>query len=206
MGILRYSARIGQCAVLGPGERAVIWVHGCCFSCPGCIGERYRSGPAKETDSREMASWFLAQGTGELTISGGEPMLQAEALSEMLEQIRKERECGVIVYTGFVYETLLEKAERDTALKSFLNGIDLLIDGPYIRELDENQPYRGSGNQRLLTLSPRYEEALESYYAAPSRQVEIRLSTERTILAGVPSREQAEIWNKIKELGDRHDD
>ena len=205
MSVLRYSARVHPCATLGPGNRAALWVHGCCFSCPGCIGENYRTGKFRETPPEEMADWYLSQRSDGLTISGGEPTLQAEALAETIRRIREKRDCGVIVYTGFVYEDLLKKNER--SVRDFLGEIDLLIDGPYIREQDFNQPYRGSANQRLLPLTDRYRRELETYYAAAqSRRIEIRMDEERTLMAGVPSREQALIWRNIKTLGDETND
>ena len=203
MNTLRYSARLERCAVLGPGNRAVLWVFGCCFSCKGCIGEKYKTGRSLETTPQEAAEWYLRQNADGLTISGGEPMLQAGALSQMLERIRAERDCGVIVYTGFVYENLLKKHDPD--INRFLGQIDLLIDGPYIQELDNNQPYRGSENQRFLLLTERYRKELETYYkAAHSRQIELHFSEQQTMMAGAPGREQADIWRKIKELGERN--
>ena len=200
--ILRYSTRLGNCAVLGPGQRAVLWVYGCCFSCPGCIGENYKTGKWTQTTPEEAAAWFLRQKADGLTISGGEPMLQAAALDEMLSRIRAERDCGVIVYTGFVYEKLLEMSLYDPDLKHFLHSIDLLIDGPYIRELDRNQPYRGSENQRIFPLTDRYVSDIESYYhSATERKIEIHLSEQFTLMAGVPGQDQARVWKKIKQLG-----
>lgn len=205
MSILRYSARVSQCGVLGPGMRCVLWVYGCCFSCEGCIGEGYKNGSFLETTAAETAQWYLEQQADGLTVSGGEPMLQAAALAEMVSRIRAVRDCGIIVYTGFTYETLLEKAEDDLGIHRFLGQIDLLIDGPYIRNLDWNQPYRGSENQRFLPLTPRYRAELDTYYRnAGARRTEIRLSEKRTLLVGVPSLEQAQVWSKIKELGVKH--
>ena len=130
-------------------------------------------------------------------------MLQADALSETVRLIREKRNCGVIVYTGFVYEELLK--QDSLSVRDFLSKIDLLIDGPYIRELDNNQPYRGSENQRLIPLTERYRRELETYYAAArSRRIEIRVEEERTLMAGVPGREQALIWRNIKALGDKN--
>lgn len=204
MSILKYSARIDGCKVLGPGNRAVLWVFGCCFSCKGCIGENYKTGTWLETTPEETAEWYLRQNADGLTISGGEPMLQAEALAETVQRIRAARECGVIVYTGFLYETLLKEGNPDVL--RFLKEIDLLIDGPYVRELDRNQPYRGSENQRFLLLTERYRGHMEDYYrGAKSRQIEFHLSNQRTLMAGIPGREQAEIWKKIKELGERNE-
>lgn len=203
MSVLRYGGRLESCAVLGPGNRAVLWVYGCCFSCEGCIGGRYKSGSFFETTAAEAAQWYLDSGACGLTISGGEPMLQAEALAKMVDRIRREKDCGVIVYTGFVYEELLEKAKREVAVGGFLRQIDLLIDGPYRRELDRNQPYRGSENQRLLPLTDRYLRELDSYYGqAEGRRVELHLSRTGSLLAGVPGREQAEIWENIKRIGE----
>lgn len=205
MSTLRYSARISRCGVLGPGMRSVLWVYGCCFSCEGCIGEGYKNGGFQEATAEEAAWWYLEQQADGLTISGGEPMLQAYALAEMVSRIRAVRDCGVIVYTGFTYEDLLERAKDDPGVRCLLGQIDLLIDGPYIQEQDWNQPYRGSENQRLLLLTPRYREELDTYYrSASARRTEIRLSEERTLLIGVPGREQTRAWAKIKELGAGH--
>ena len=42
---------------------------------------------------------------------------------------------------------------------------------------------------------------LETYYkAARSRQIELHFSEQQTMMAGVPGREQADIWRKIKSL------
>lgn len=198
---LRYGARIGGTSVLGPGRRAVIWVHGCCFSCEGCVAPGFREGAWEETSPEEMARWYLRQGAEGLTISGGEPMLQAEALADTVERIRRETDCGVIVYTGFVYEALLEKAREAAEIRRFLDQIDLLIDGPYVAALDDNRPYRGSANQRLLPLTERYRSDLDHYYAATGRSMEIHLTERGTLMVGVPGRDQAAIWNHIKQLG-----
>lgn len=205
MSTLRYSARVARCTVLGPGMRCILWVHGCCFSCNGCIGEGYKNGGYQETTAVEAAEWYLSQDASGLTISGGEPMLQAAALAEMIAQVRAVRDCGVIVYTGFTYEALLEKAAADRDIRRFLSQIDLLIDGPYIQELDQNQPYRGSENQRLIPLTPRYCVELETYYgSAAARRIEFRMSEKQTLMVGVPGREQVEIWRKIKKLGEEY--
>lgn len=201
MSPLRYGARIGATTVLGPGSRAVLWVYGCCFSCEGCIAPGFREGPWEESSPEEMAEWYLRQKADGLTISGGEPMLQAAALADMVEHIRLREDCGVIVYTGFVYEALLEKARDDEAIRRFLGQIDLLIDGPYVASLDNNQPYRGSANQRLIPLTERYRGDLESYYETGGRAMEIHLSDRGTLMVGVPGREEAEIWKNIKRLG-----
>lgn len=198
---IRYSAKVEQTRVLGPGKRAALWVQGCCFDCPGCIAPGFKEGSYTEAAPEELARWYLGLEAEGLTISGGEPMLQAGALARMVAAIRRVRDTGVIVYTGFVYETLLEKARQDAGIRQLLGQIDLLIDGPYIRERDHGEPYRGSANQRLLALTGRYRKELDTYYAGgQGRQIELQLSGRQTMLVGVPSRDQAEIWKNIKAL------
>ena len=202
---LQIMARVAECRVLGPGNRAVVWVHGCCFDCPGCIARWFREGDYESVSPTELAKWYLGTDADGLTISGGEPMLQAAGLAEMIREIRAERDCGVIVYSGFLYETLKQKAEEDTSVRAFLEEIDLLIDGPYIEAQNDNLPYRGSANQRLLPLTERYRDAIVSYYQGRNgREIEIRISDSHTLMIGVPGKEQAIIWNQIQKLGEKN--
>ena len=206
MDAIRYSARVGDCTVLGPGTRAVLWVHGCCFDCPGCIGHRYKEGEWLEATPSELADWYLGLACDGLTVSGGEPMLQAEALAEFVRLVREQRDCGVIVYSGFTHEQLEERAVDDEGVRSFLSAIDLLIDGRYVDELNDGRPYVGSSNQRIIALTDRYRDDVDAYYGqATARKMEIRLSETGTIMMGVPSREQAAIWQQVKRLGDGHE-
>lgn len=202
---LRIAAKVPDCRVLGPGNRAVIWVHGCCFDCPGCIARQFREGDYESVSPAALSQWYLGADADGLTISGGEPMLQAAGLAEMIRGIRDKRDCGVIVYSGFIYEALKQKAEEDPGIRAFLAEIDLLIDGPYIEAQNDNLPYRGSSNQRLLPLTARYRDAMESYYRGrSSREIEIRISDSHTLMIGVPGKEQAVIWNQIQRLGDKN--
>lgn len=202
MSVIVYAERIGSCRVLGPGNRAVIWVHGCPRNCPGCIAESFRKGEGRECSPEEMAEWILSQNAEGLTLSGGEPFLQAGPLAETLRLVREKRDLGVIVYTGYTLEELQAASEEDPGVKDLLGFTDLLIDGPYVREKDVNQPYVGSSNQRLLLLTGRYAGEMDYYTSAEGRKVEIRLSEERTLLVGVPGKEQREIWGRIYDAED----
>lgn len=139
--------------VLGPGTRYVLWVQGCKQKCPGCVAENaqdMKAGIPIKIDA--LAYEILLSKSEGITISGGEPFLQAEELTELLRKINKKREMGVIVYTGYKYEDLIKKHDAT----EFLSKIDILIDGPYIKELDDGKSLRGSSNQRILFLTDRY--------------------------------------------------
>ena len=206
MSIIQYCERIESTTLLGPGNRAVLWVFGCCFDCPGCIAKNFRTGEFICESVDEMASWILNTSCSDLTISGGEPFLQSGPLSKMIQTVRKHRNIGVIVYTGFEYEELMCRSEQSEEIRSFLKQIDVLIDGPYKEELDHNEPYRGSGNQRIIQLTDRYKDSIRDYYySSEGRKVEIKIQYEKTLMVGVPSKEQAQIWESIKRLSGESD-
>ena len=180
--------------LLGPFTRFVVWVHGCCFDCEGCLARNTRFGEYESLSPGELAGEIVKSGCEGVTISGGEPFLQAGELAEMLRIARAERDIGVIVYSGF---TLAELRERPDA-GSLLALCDILIDGRYVRELDDGRAYVGSSNQTIHYLTPRYERAGREYYSAEKRKCEIKFTEKQAVLIGVPSAGVLEMWQKIK--------
>lgn len=146
--------------VLGPGLRYVLWVQGCEQRCPGCVAESAQNmekGTPINIDALAMEI-TLSRADG-LTISGGEPFLQARELAKMLDIIASKKDMGVIVYTGYTYENL----KKNSDAKILLSKIDLLVDGPYIRHLDDGKSLRGSSNQRIISLTDRYKDYMSEY-------------------------------------------
>lgn len=201
-----YAKRVENTTVLGPFHRAVLWVHGCCFDCEGCLAENYRNGPFLSASPRELADWFLGTGVEHITISGGEPFLQAEALARMIAFIRESRDVGVMIYSGFTYEELLHRAGNDPGVKSLLAAADLLIDGRYDSSLDDGRPFVGSSNQRIIPLTDRYRPVIDGYFFSDGgRKIQLRLEKDQTLLIGVPSKDQRAMWEHLKELSDKNE-
>lgn len=200
-----YAERLSECTVLGPFTRAVIWVSGCCFDCDGCIAQNFRHREGKKTTIEEMKDWILRADKIEgITISGGEPFLQAQALAETISLVRKEKDLGVIVYSGFTYGQLVERAAEDSGTDALLKCTDILIDGPYRKELDDNRPYVGSSNQNILLLTDRYADSWEKYYLVKKgRDIQVILTEGKSFMAGVPGKEQEEFWRKLNGLYSR---
>lgn len=191
---LRISHIEKSTELLGPFCRFVIWVHGCCFSCKGCLAENTKHGTPTYIDINELSEEIVASGCEGITISGGEPFLQADKLSVLIEKIKSIRDIGVIIYSGFT----LEEIQKDPNKAMLLPYVDLLIDGQYIEELDVGQPYIGSTNQIIHYLSSRYLGAGRLYYAAKSRKAEIKITSKQAILIGVPSKKVLAVWNELK--------
>jgi anaerobic ribonucleoside-triphosphate reductase activating protein len=184
--------------VLGPYERSALWVHGCCFDCPGCIAKEMNQSIPQSIGCDVAAEVFASIESVEgITISGGEPFLQAYALNEMLEIIKAKRDYGVIVYTGFSYEELRESADEN--IIKFLKQIDILIDGQYKEEFDDGMPFRGSSNQRILELTDRYHSIVqEYYYESDKRNIEINIKEKNVYMVGVPSKYGLQTWRSFK--------
>ena len=170
--------------VLGPGKRYVVWVQGCDRKCVGCMSPetREKSG-GYLIDVGELAERVINSACDGLTISGGEPFLQAGELAEFIRLIRRKKDMGVIIYTGNTWEEL--KNSSDKRVQALLGECDLLIDGPYMEELHDGKNLRGSSNQRAIPLTKRYEkDALE--YGTKEAQFEFIVREDSIRMVGVP--------------------
>lgn len=168
---------------LGPYNRFGIWVQGCNRDCDGCVA-RMSHDPQYGTqiDTGALAWEIVLSDTEGITVSGGEPFLQAAALTELITKVKRRRDIGVIIYTGYLFEEL---SDVDGAA-DLLSLTDLLIDGPYIRELDDGLSLRGSSNQRVLPLTERYREHLDEY-GTTSRQTEVFVHHDNVNIVGIPN-------------------
>ena len=180
--------------LLGPYNRFIIWVHGCCFDCEGCVAVNTRFGAYKEILIEDLADEIIKSSCEGVTISGGEPFLQAQELLILLQKIKKVRDVGVIVYSGFT----LSEIKNDSSKSPLLNEIDILIDGRYEKNLDDGRAYVGSSNQVINYLTERYKNAGAKYYSESKRKAEIKFTSSQAILIGVPSREVLNLWKSLK--------
>lgn len=169
--------------VLGPYKRFIVWVQGCKRRCKGCIAKdswALDGGELVEVDA--IVQQILRQENIEgITISGGEPFLQQDALCELIRKVREHKNIGVIIYTGMKYSEI-----ENTALA---HSADLIIDGEYVEELNDNKSLRGSSNQNVLCLTERYKDIIPEYYGRSGRKIELILADGITKMIGIPSKE-----------------
>ncbi|MCL2672276.1 MAG: radical SAM protein [Clostridiales bacterium] len=134
---------------LGPGERVGIWLAGCPRSCENCISPELRESESGRQFTVDEVMGIIASIPNKpkrFTISGGEPFFQAEELSRLLCALSEIRD-DIIVFSGYTLEELV--AMRDPSVDMALAKCTVLIDGPYIQELNDGKGLRGSGNQRI---------------------------------------------------------
>ena len=192
--MLNVARKKTRCKVLGPGERIVVWFHGCSRHCPGCIAETMNESAEYETISpQQLADWVLttarsdSKGIEGITLSGGEPLLQpADELTEFLKQVRYHSDLSILCYTGSTYEDIAADEQR----RGVLQCVDVLIDGMYKQDEDAGQRWRGSGNQRFIFLTDRYKHQSDEWHAAKDRQIEIELDMNgKVLVSGVPPKD-----------------
>ena len=112
-----YIARIlYPVEVLGPGKRVGIWFAGCPRRCKGCSNpelwerdERYHTSLA--TVMHLIDSIAKAHKIDGFTLTGGDPMLQYDAVMMLLPYL-KAYSHDILVYTGYRYEELPENCRR----------------------------------------------------------------------------------------------
>ena len=171
---------------LGPGLRSVVWVQGCSLSCPGCIAPNWiPQRAARLVAPAELAAELLADtAVSGLTLSGGEPMLQAAPLAAMVRAARRRRDVTVVCYSGHTFRELRERPPAP-GVADLLEQVDVLIDGPYLAEANDGQGLRGSSNQVIHHLTGRLTASDDSF-VGQSRTAEIRVRDRSVLLVGVP--------------------
>ncbi len=177
---IRINRIIRQTRTEGFGMRYCIWVQGCSIRCSCCKNQHMWSFDSGEELEIE---WVIQDikvqaGIEGITILGGEPLDQKEAVAKILQSVQ-EMGLSTIIFTGYTYENLLD--ETDEILKRVLSYTDLLIDGPFRQEqIDFSRPWVSSENQRYLFLSSRYneEDLYDGYYR---NKYEVRIYPDGTI-------------------------
>lgn len=113
--------------------------------------------------TEEILAHVLADEFANVTFSGGDPMFQAEGFAELAEAIKRYSRKTIWCYTGFLFEDL----RKQSAPTRLLHQVDVLVDGPFIQALrDEDLLFRGSSNQRLIDV-PRSLECGETVLFVP---------------------------------------
>lgn len=136
--------------VLGPGKRLGIWLAGCNKRCPGCMSSELQTTEGCKNISVEEVKRMLTKVSEHIdgvTISGGEPFLQAKELRELVQYINQNITEDIIIFSGYKMEEL--KQMNSDFVNGILDSISVLIDGEYVDELNDGIGIRGSSNQHV---------------------------------------------------------
>lgn len=149
---MKIAGLVHDSIVDGPGLRFVVFTQGCERHCVGCHNPETwdKEGGSEMAVDEVIANMLGNPLTDGLTLSGGEPFLQA-ADCVKLAAAAHEHGLNVWIHTGFTFEELLIRAGSVSAVKELLVLTDVIVDGPFIAsERTLSLKWRGSKNQRLL--------------------------------------------------------
>lgn len=175
---------------LGPGNRVVIWLQGCSRHCSGCISPELQPFGGTDIDEHDLLCILqnaLANANCDgLTVSGGEPFEQPEALERLLRLARPYFK-DILVYTGYSIEAI-RAGECGMGGIRALGYVDVLIDGPYVDQLNTADcVLRGSENQKIHFLSPEHMDKYRDYLSC-GRVVESYLHDGKLYITGIMNR------------------
>ncbi|MDE6276570.1 MAG: anaerobic ribonucleoside-triphosphate reductase activating protein [Muribaculaceae bacterium] len=146
-------------SVDGPGLRTSIYLAGCAHRCPGCHNPSTWDFKAGRDNSVDELLEIIDRNGYNVTLSGGDPIYQAETLLPLVRAVRS-RGLSVWCYTGFSFEELLAQ-DAPNGARELLREMDVLVDGPFVESLrDTSLMFRGSSNQRIIDLPASLSEGL----------------------------------------------
>ena len=138
MNIVINSIQYNRSLVDGPGIRTVLFLQGCNVHCKGCHNQSaWDIKKGKTIEITELAELLIANCRNKkLTISGGEPLMQENAVLALIKQLK---DFDITLYTSYDYEEINPE---------IIQYLTYLKTGKYIQELRTSvMPYVGSSNQ-----------------------------------------------------------
>ena len=136
----------------GPGKRLLIFMQGCSLRCKGCVNRHlWEFGSGKDFSSDEILTMCKNNDVEGITLHGGEPLDQANALFESVSKVKKEG-FSIVLFTGYL------KRELNKTQIRIWDRADLVVSGRY-EESKRNiyQQFRGSTNQHIYKHGDRYK-------------------------------------------------
>ena len=127
----------------GPGIRSLLFLQGCNVRCNGCHNTvTWDISKGTPHDITDLAEDIRSKCRNKkLTITGGEPLLQKEALTELLKQLEDFDLC---LYTSYELEDVPD---------DIIKYLTYIKTGKYeIEKRCSTIPYCGSTNQKFINL------------------------------------------------------
>lgn len=155
---LRLSGIVSDSIVDGAGIRMTVFTQGCPHNCKGCHNPQTHDFKAgyDETVESVFEKFLKNPMLKGITLSGGEPFCQADALIELCELVKSKNK-DIWAYSGYTFEKLKNNITPNS--KKLLGLVDVLVDGKFVLELrDLTLTFRGSSNQRIIDVKKSLAE------------------------------------------------
>jgi anaerobic ribonucleoside-triphosphate reductase activating protein len=177
-----------QRGVLGATSyRGMLTMQGCTHAkCPGCTSRHTwdANGGYLVPVSRLMRWMRSLPRLDGLTLTGGEPTDQADALIALLKAFRPAfPDAEVVLYSALLWPRLQREFAGLVAL------CDVVVAGPFVANLPPT-PLAGSNNQTVHLLTPLAERLYAGWQSWPLHRVQVSQSgsQDSALVVGIPSR------------------
>ncbi|MEN3014949.1 MAG: 4Fe-4S single cluster domain-containing protein [bacterium] len=182
---------------LGPGIRAGLWTQGCSIKCKNCISQHtWYPLPKHKISIHTLSEIINSYPTDKLTISGGEPLDQAQQLIELLKLVKPTKK-DILLYTG--YNLREYKNKNPLIWEQLKNLVDVIIDGPFIWGLESELIWKGSENQKMYILNPKLKETYLEYKAkTKNKNLQLIYHEQELFLVGIPYQKDYYELTKLK--------
>ena len=173
-------------STLGPGKRLGLWLQGCDIQCAGCVSkDTWQRGLGQYLKVTDLAELVIQTVNTEqldgISITGGEPTLQGNALVELLRLVKID--CSpsfdVAIFTGLAERDLIE------SWPSLTREADVFICGPYVKELSNAGSLLASKNQTFYFPNGCTEEYRQSFEEV-NNQLQTSVANGDITFAGIP--------------------
>lgn len=150
---MRISRILAPVTALGPGRRVGLWVQGCDLACPGCAStDTWNPHAGLELDEAVVAdqilTHILAHKLTGLTVSGGEPFQQPDALAAVIGAVQEAApDTDVLAFTGYSASVARRRSPE------LIDRLDILIAGRYDQRRPTGGPLVASDNQEVTLLT-----------------------------------------------------
>lgn len=149
----------------GVGVRTSLFVSGCRRHCVGCFNKctwSFSYGFLFNYNVQEKVLSSLEPSYVDgLTVLGGDPMEpeNQEGIVGFLEEAKRRfHEKTIWMYTGYLYEDLVNGFMETEYTSRILKCVDVLVDGPFMESLkDITLRFKGSSNQRIIDVPKSLE-------------------------------------------------
>jgi anaerobic ribonucleoside-triphosphate reductase activating protein len=183
---------------LGPGARVGIWLRGCTIHCEGCISkELWDFDPASARDVcgliNEITEFFKKSPPPDgVTISGGEPFDQGDALIFLLRGLRSAGIQDILIYSGYRKDCILSKYPETSLLAS------ALVDSPFQFGNETECGWKGSENQTLTVFDRNFSLRYDEWRNIKKGRLQIANVDGHIVCLGIPR--QADVTAMADEI------
>ena len=204
--MIRIANVLHDSEVNGPGIRTVVWLQGCTLKCKGCCNKELWPNKGGELwDEAGLVRQLVrdaAEGTEGITLTGGEPLQQAEAVSTLLNCLSVMRpEWSVVLFTGYEEREIF----RDPPVLAYMPGgkvvlralgdhvlpldaarlvlqCDMVVSGRYVQRKRCHARWRSSSNQKILWRTARYSHLRYREAADEVMEAEIHIGPDGSLV------------------------